>query len=364
MSREYLLWLSYTEASKATGNMRCLARGRQVRWSRLHALKTEVTVEGQVDMLRKIESTPHWERKRCPGGAFDGLGEVLDRQTADGEGSMVIEHWHKPAPLVGRITLRMYDDGSTWFEDRPNARLLQMPQVDDYFSEAVTARDGTGESSIVLDCGANIGVFACTVLDRSQSAPRIYSIEPIPFTCNVLRMNLERYPVSTRPRVITCGVSNEPGFLEFEMRRGSSHTASCRSEDGLSAAEAASVIMRDASMAPLKRGDIDKLFRSQSKETVQCEVRTLSEIISAHRLPYVSLLKLDVEGSEHLALQGITDEHFATIKSVIIEVHNVDRRLEWVLGLLHSKGLVHQKVKRTVVGTEKLVLVWASREAW
>ena len=57
-------------------------------------------------------------------------------------------------------------------------------------------------------------------------------------------------------------------------------------------------------------------------------------------------MKIDCEGAEWDTLLGIGDENWAKIKSLVIEVHDEDGRLEKVKTLLLNKGFANQVVEQ------------------
>jgi len=71
---------------------------------------------------------------------------------------------------------------------------------------------------------------------------------------------------------------------------------------------------------------------------VSCSLRTLSSFIAEQNLDRIDLLKIDCEGAEWSAIQGIEDADWSKIKSLVIEVHDTDGRLNKVKDLLTEKG--------------------------
>lgn len=80
------------------------------------------------------------------------------------------------------------------------------------------------------------------------------------------------------------------------------------------------------------------------REKVLCELRTLSEIVSSHKLSTIDLLKIDVEGAEELLLDGLATEDWRKVQSVIVEIHDIDDRLERLKRRCEQHGLKHQIV--------------------
>jgi hypothetical protein len=73
-------------------------------------------------------------------------------------------------------------------------------------------------------------------------------------------------------------------------------------------------------------------------EPVPCEVMTLSSILRQQSVPRIDLLKVDVEKSELDVLAGIDDQDWPKIRQLVVEVHDIDRRVEQVTAWLRERG--------------------------
>jgi hypothetical protein len=79
---------------------------------------------------------------------------------------------------------------------------------------------------------------------------------------------------------------------------------------------------------------------------VTCKLTTIAEVIKNHNLDRIDLMKIDCEGAEWDALMGIGDAHWGKIKSMVIEVHDEEGRLEQVKQLLNKHGFSRQVVEQ------------------
>ena len=76
----------------------------------------------------------------------------------------------------------------------------------------------------------------------------------------------------------------------------------------------------------------------RGKKEIDCQLIPLSHIIKSENIEQIDLLKIDCEGAEWSVLKGIIDSDWPKIKSMVIEVHDIDNRLKNVKKLLTEKG--------------------------
>jgi len=77
--------------------------------------------------------------------------------------------------------------------------------------------------------------------------------------------------------------------------------------------------------------------RFKEKEYV-CQLRRLSDIIKEYKIDSISLLKIDVQKSELDVIEGINEGDWNRIRQVVIEVHDIDGRVDHIRSLLDDKG--------------------------
>jgi hypothetical protein len=77
------------------------------------------------------------------------------------------------------------------------------------------------------------------------------------------------------------------------------------------------------SLYPWRRSLLNRFFKRpvfDNPVTSQCEVRTLSDTIQRQALEHVDLLKIDIEGAELEALDGIEEQHWRRIRQLVMEI--------------------------------------------
>ncbi len=92
---------------------------------------------------------------------------------------------------------------------------------------------------------------------------------------------------------------------------------------------------------------LDQYFKeSFQAEMVIAQVRPISEIIQEYAIAAIDLLKVDVEKGELEVLLGIEPQDWQKIKQIVVEVHDLDNRLQRVHSLLSQKGFDHIAVEQ------------------
>jgi FkbM family methyltransferase len=126
---------------------------------------------------------------------------------------------------------------------------------------------------IVLDCGANVGVFTREAL--SAGAKVVVAVEPVPRKVECLKRTYEPEIRAGRVMIIGKGVWHEEGVLEMSIFKNSVHDSFV-----------------------LKNRDPDSLG------TAQLPVTTIDNLVCELNLSRVDFIKMDLEGADRNALQG------------------------------------------------------------
>jgi FkbM family methyltransferase len=216
--------------------------------------------------------------RRIAGGLSDRLAELVPSADercgrSPATGAMLVATAGLRALRPGRSSaLVTLEGGGTVAVDlaTPHGRRLYGYGFCEPASRAMRMLIGPGD--VVLDAGANIGLF--TVIAAGSVGPRgrVIACEPSPPTMKLLRWNVDRngYDWVDLREV---ALAEEPGRLELEVFAPGS---------GFS------------SFAPEQAG---------AGTRVEVEVATLDEVAGDH-LERTRLVKLDIEGAELRALRG------------------------------------------------------------
>ena len=167
--------------------------------------------------------------------------------------------------------------------DTPHGRFW-IPEGSDYvlpynLAEQERKIYGVGDQDvlagdIVLDCGANVGVYTRVALNNG--AKRVVSIEPAPENIECLRRNFQAEIAAGRVILYEKGVWDKEEMLV--MRVDPRNSAA------------------DSFVMPLPG----------AVETTQLPLTTIDKLVAELKLERVDYIKMDIEGAEQKALQGAT----------------------------------------------------------
>jgi FkbM family methyltransferase len=205
-----------------------------------------------------------------------------------------------------------------------------------YFKHGVTLNDG----DCVFDVGANIGLFTLLVSQACRDTT-VYSFEPIPAIFETLRLNSELY--GSTVKLFKCGLAREAGQETFTFYPNVSIFSGRFADSEKEQEIIKSFLLNQQEQTPheteLDGVELDELLRERlTAEPVVCELRSLSEVIRDHAVERIDLLKIDVEKSELELLAGIDERDWPKIKQLVMEVHNVDGRLERIRDIIEKQG--------------------------
>jgi FkbM family methyltransferase len=154
---------------------------------------------------------------------------------------------------------------------------------------AVLSRlSGTG---VFIDIGANVGHLALTAAAR-RTGTIVLAVEPNPCTAAILRKNVARNGLARAITVIEVACGDKAGPALFFMSSTDHSGKSSLSESSAG--------------------------RARKKITVA--LQKVDEIVEAHRLPTVELVKIDVEGNELAVLKGMERTISMFRPSILVEI--------------------------------------------
>jgi FkbM family methyltransferase len=160
--------------------------------------------------------------------------------------------------------------GPFWLDSRDLATLAEMiaeEQRDVYDLSGHDLKPG----DVVLDCGANIGVYTRSAL--RQGAKLVVAIEPAPVALECLRRNFAQEIRDGRVVIYPKGVWNKDDILHLTSNPGLASTA-------------------------------DSVAINRGVEGPTVPLTTIDKLAAELKLERVDFIKMDIEGAEPQALEG------------------------------------------------------------
>jgi FkbM family methyltransferase len=227
------------------------------------------------------------------------------------------------------------------------------------------------DSDCVFDIGANIGLFSIH-LSRTHKGLRTFAFEPIAETFSYLERNTGLHVPGSKTTLLNIALSDRRGTARFAYDPNFSPTASMYSDEvnaciregtGMREwARAGALDLPRVSSLPQKQADrLLKLLDTPVVGTLiaagmyaallasvlrkriftkyaECELSTVSDVIRDHQVEAIGLMKIDVEGSEMDVIRGIAPEDWPRIRQFVVEVHDVDGRVQKIRDILEARG--------------------------
>ncbi|MFH9427482.1 amino acid adenylation domain-containing protein [Streptomyces sp. NPDC017615] len=185
-----------------------------------------------------------------------------------------------------------------------------------YLRGGITLR----EDAVVVDVGANIGMFSLFV-DRACPGARILAFEPLPEAHARLTENLRHRTGPTE--VFGFGLSDREQSAAFTVYPGYS-MMSGQAEYADPEAEIALVQTflenrRDDELL----GEVSEILADRfTPHEEQARLRRLSDVLTETGVDRIDLLKIDVQRAEWDVLRGLDDAHLAGVQQIAMEVHD------------------------------------------
>ncbi|MBL6449152.1 amino acid adenylation domain-containing protein [Fulvivirga sp. 29W222] len=216
---------------------------------------------------------------------------------------------------------------------------------------------------VIFDVGANIGMFSMFAALHFQDV-NVYAFEPMPEVYHVLKANASIY--SPNIHVHNVGISNEEGTATFTYYPNNTALSGRYGDEADDKRILRTTLINQLEQegSAVDGSHINDVIDARIKgEEIQCKLTSISHVIRKNNIKKIDYLKVDVERSELNVLEGIDDEHWPMIKQVVIEVHDVDGRLDTITNLLNKHGfIIHTKEEDLLKGTG-LYNLYATRDS-
>ncbi|MEH1889739.1 MAG: amino acid adenylation domain-containing protein [Nostoc sp.] len=205
-----------------------------------------------------------------------------------------------------------------------------------YLKHGITINEG----DCIFDVGANIGLFALFAGQRCKDVS-IYAFEPIPPVFDLLRLNTEGYGLNVK--LFNLGLSSETKSDIFTYYPQVSVISGRFADTDQEREVLKSFLFKQQNIGENDTGvssqAIDELLAEKlQSQQFTCHLRTISEVMDEHGVEKIDLLKIDVEKSERDVLFGIQQKDWQKIQQIVVEVHNINGRLEEIADLLKENG--------------------------
>ncbi len=196
--------------------------------------------------------------------------------------------------LQEELNLQLWNtpSGTFWVPRASGVSYICYALAEQYLNTYGGSRDGVRPGNVVVDCGANIGVFARQALARG--ARFILAFEPSPENVECLRRNLARAIVSGSVVVHEKGLWSHHCHLTLAVAPDN-----CGLNSFVSHIE-------------------------NALEQPSVEVITLDEVIAEMNLDRVDFIKMDIEGAELQALAGSCMTLTRWAPSLAVEVDHTE----------------------------------------
>ena len=157
--------------------------------------------------------------------------------------------------------------------------------------------DSFKEDSVMWDIGANIGLYS--IYAAKSKNVKVFAFEPSVFNLEFLAKNIHVNNLSTQISIMPIALSNQAGFNTFKMNNPVWGGA-------LSSFGA----------------DFDQ-FGKKFNTSFEYNIPGLraDDVLEIFNIPKPDYLKIDVDGIEHLILEGLVDI-LHNVKNVLVEIND------------------------------------------
>lgn len=187
------------------------------------------------------------------------------------------------------------------------------------------------DNSIIIDVGANIGVYSIFAASTSKNA-KIYAYEPAPASYDILIENININRLNDNIIPFNMGVWGKKRKIKLFYGKSSPYNSAYVSK---------------------KEG--------KNKDYIVVDCTTIENIFKDNMIPHCDILKVDCEGAEFEIFYNTSDLYFKNIREIRMEYHNLDNQkhnIKSLISFLKTKGFIITKLRKD---SSALGNVWLKR---
>ena len=243
------------------------------------------------------------------------------------------------------------------------AQMLDV-HVSEYFKNGIVINS----KDTIIDVGANIGIFGRRILQQYKA--EILAFEPIDIIFKVLEKNV-KLSKNDKYKIFPYGISNKNESINFVYYPNCPALSTSSPEiwnDNQQlllaikgSLESAPKEWWWAKFIPTQFYFLISYWMKRNSKNIKCELKTLSYVIENNSLHKIDLLKIDCEGNELKVLEGIDEIHWPLIKQIVLEVHNIDDRLNKIINIIKKQGFKLKVEKEASLKETDLFNIYAKR---
>jgi FkbM family methyltransferase len=229
---------------------------------------------------------------------------------------------------------------------RSEEAALMYGEVSAYVKHGLKLEPG----AVVVDVGANIGIFSLWAYDQCDGQIAVYAFEPIPAIFQHLEANFKHID-HARLKAFNFGLSGAPGVTQFAFYPNATFASTAYPDPAQADRQLTETLLARSLhqlppalawirvLPPLMRQPLIRLLARfiNQRQFVTCELQTLSHVIRHQQIERIDFLKIDAEKSELDVLHGIEADDWVKVQQVFAEVHNRDGRLQAIRDLLQHQ---------------------------
>lgn len=153
------------------------------------------------------------------------------------------------------------------------------------------------DKETILDIGCNTGVYSVVAREFASKSARIIGFEPIPRIANLFKFNMELNNINVE--INQLAVSDRNGIVSFYDMEGF-----------------------DNQIGSLDINHVKKHKHHTAIIEIKTKSVTIDSYVELYHLEKIDLIKIDVEGVEHLVIEGIKNTIIKDAPAIIVEISN------------------------------------------